>query len=83
MDNFLDNPDQSLTQRMLSYAPRLWYNMNFDASELWNDVSINSKGMLSINQQFENFDVQDALEHIQCPISLVLGRHDYFNSIHL
>ncbi len=84
MQKFVESNDQSFIQRMLAFGPRLWYNYNFDASKIWEDVAINSTGAGIIwGTIFENFDIIKVLKEIKCPIFLALGRYDYFNPPHL
>jgi proline iminopeptidase len=77
---FQQNETQSFVDRMLAFGPMLWFDPYFDASMLWKDVQVNPEAAAKIwGPLFENFDVQTALQAIQCPVWLALGRYDYFN----
>lgn len=77
------NPDQAFVIRMLKLAPMLWYDPNFDASFLWNDVRLDPLGSDIIwNKLFQDYEIPDMRE-LELPVLLLLGRHDYFNPPHL
>lgn len=84
MQKFIKSGGQSFVTRMLAFGPRLWYDYNFDASKLWENVEVNSMGVEIIwGTMFANYDTSKALKAIECPIFLALGRYDYFNPPHL
>ncbi len=84
MQKFVESGDQSFVGRMLAFGPRLWYDYNFDASKLWENVEVNPMGAEIIwGPMFANYDTTKALKTIKCPIFLALGRYDYFNPPHL
>jgi proline iminopeptidase len=80
MQNFIQCDNKSLINRMLAFGPRLWYDYNFDATNLWKGVNINAIGQEIIwGSMFENYPIADKLSNIKVPIFLALGRYDYFN----
>ena len=84
MQNFTQNDNKSLIDRMLAFGPRLWYDYNFDAGRLWEGVEINVVGSNIIwGSMFENYPIKERLSSIKLPILLALGRYDYFNPPHL
>lgn len=84
MQDFMKKAQPSFVERMLAFGPMLWYDYDFDASKLWEDVEINTLGSSIIwGSLFEGYEVATALNAVQCPILLVLGKHDYFNPPHL
>lgn len=84
MQKFIKSKDHSFIERMLAFGPRLWYDYTFDASKLWDDVTINSIGAEIIwGSMFADYDTAQTLKEITCPILLLLGRYDYFNPPHL
>jgi proline iminopeptidase len=84
MQKFSEGADHSFVARLLSFGARIWYDPNFDASQLWEGVVVNSVGGEVIwGSMFEGFDIAFALKSIKCPIFLALGRYDYFNPPHL
>lgn len=71
-------------QRMLVMGPMLWNDPQYDASHLWESISINTLWGESIwGHMFESYDTTESIENIECPIYIALGRHDYFNPPHL
>lgn len=84
MKRFSESGDQSFIARLLSFGPRIWYDENFDASNLWEGVEVNSVGAGIIwGSMFGTFDITSSLKAIKCPVFLALGRYDYFNPPHL
>lgn len=84
MKRFIESGDQSFVARLLSFGPRIWYDENFDASKLWEDVEVHSVGAGIIwGSMFAEYNVANTLKSIQCPTFLALGRYDYFNPPHL
>lgn len=78
------NSDQVFVQRMLTFAPMLWYDWNFDATFLWKDVILSAIGSNIIwGSMFSDYDMKKTLNKIHCPIFLALGRHDYWNPPYL
>lgn len=84
---FLKNMEvipNSFIERMLSFGPKLWFDYEFDARCLWQDVKMNSIGSEIIwGEMFANYPIKETLNSIECPIFLALGRYDYFNPPHL
>lgn len=84
MKEFSQKGHSSFVERMLAFGPRLWYDYNFDASSLWEEVEINSTGSAIVwGPMFETYDIAKSLKEINCSIFLALGKYDYFNPFHL
>lgn len=78
------SPDQVFVQRMLAFAPMIWYDWNFDATSLWKDVALNPVGSNIVwGNLFANYDIRKTLQLIHCPIFLALGRCDFWNPPYL
>ncbi|MBL3284817.1 Alpha/beta hydrolase [Rickettsiales endosymbiont of Paramecium tredecaurelia] len=84
MQEFAKSSNQSFVKRLLSFGPRIWYDYNFDASQLWEGVELHAIGAGIIwGSMFVDYDMSSALTAINAPILLALGRYDYFNPPHL
>lgn len=80
LEVFQQAHEPSFVDRMLAFGPMLWFDPYFDASMLWKDIHVNPEAAAKIwGPLFENFDVQAALQAINCPLWIGLGRYDYFN----
>jgi len=79
-----ENPTQAFITRALKFAPMIWYDENFDASNLWKDVKVNAEVMDYLWQKvFREIDITKNLEKLNIPILLGLGRYDYWNPPYL
>lgn len=68
-------------QRMLTFAPMIWYDFNYDAQHLWQDVNVNPTGASIVwGEMFDQYRIQGP---ITIPVFLGLGRYDYWNPPHL
>lgn len=84
MERFSISKDPSFVARMSAFAPKLWFDYEFDAASLWEGVAVNPVGAGIIwGDMFSEYNVNKALSEIKCPVFLALGRHDYFNPPHL
>lgn len=84
MQQFVEKGAPSFIRRMLAFGPRLWFDYRYDASELWDGVEVNAIGANILwGCPFADYPITHALNAIQCPIFLALGRYDYCNPPHL
>jgi proline iminopeptidase len=83
-DEIAAHPDQAFITRMLKFGPMIWYDFTYDASWLWEDVSLNPLGAeLVWGSMFKDLDIEKNLSLIKCPVFLALGRYDYWNPPYL
>jgi proline iminopeptidase len=78
------NPSQAFIIRALKFAPMIWYDENFDASNLWKDVTVNPEIMDYLwGSVFREIDITKNLDKLDIPVFLGLGRYDYWNPPYL
>jgi proline iminopeptidase len=78
------NPTQAFITRALKFSPMIWYDENFDASDLWKDVKVNPEIMDYLwGKVFREIDITKNLDHVNSPVFLGLGRYDYWNPPYL
>lgn len=78
------NPDNSFITRMLRFAPMIWYDYNYDAEWLWQDVDLSPVGASIVwGGMFNNYDIIKDLNKLKTPVLLLLGRYDYWNPPYL
>lgn len=78
------NPTQAFITRALLFIPMTWYNFNFDAHDLWKDVTVNPEIMDYLwGKVFHEMDITKQIDKLNCPVFLGLGRYDYWNPPYL
>jgi proline iminopeptidase len=78
------NPSQAFITRALKFGPMVWYDENFDASNLWKDVKVNPEIMDYLwGKVFREIDITKNLDKLNSPVLLGLGRYDYWNPPYL
>jgi proline iminopeptidase len=69
---------------ILKFSPMIWYDENFDATDLWRDVKVIPEVMDYLwGKVFREIDITKNLEKLNIPVFLGLGRYDYWNPPHL
>lgn len=69
-------------RRFITFCIRLgaksWYDPSFDASPLWEGVSVNMDGIDYLwGEAFRDLDIREGLQELKVPVYLALGRFDY------
>jgi proline iminopeptidase len=83
-DDIEANPNKSFIFYSLRSGPRIWYDYQFDASRLWQDVTVIPEMFDYVwGNLFKNIDITKNLESFNKPVLLMLGRYDYWNPPHL
>jgi proline iminopeptidase len=78
------NPNNAFIMKTLKFGPMIWYDENFDATKLWQDVEVVPEIMDYLwGKTFREIDITKDLNKITAPIFLGLGRYDYWNPPHL
>lgn len=87
------NPSQAFITRALKFGPMIWYNENFDATDLWRDVKVVPEIMDYLwGKVFREIDITKDLGKLSLsrygskrdiPVFLGLGRYDYWNPPYL
>lgn len=78
------NPKRAFITRMLVFAPMIWYQPDYDATWLWEEVEVIPEMFEHIwTQVFPELDITAHADKLQCPIFLGLGRYDYWNPPYL
>lgn len=78
------NPSQAFVTRALKFGPMIWYDENFDASNLWKDMKVNPEIMDYLwGKVFREIDITKNLDKLNSPVLLGLGRYDYWDPPYL
>lgn len=78
------NPNQAFITRAIKFGPMIWYNENFDATKLWQEVTVIPEIMDYLwGKVFREIDITKNLNKLNQPIFLGLGRYDYWNPPYL
>lgn len=78
------NPSQAFIARTLKFGPMIWYNEQFDATDLWRDVKVNPEIIDFLwGKVFREIDITTGLDKLTIPVFLGLGRYDYWNPPYL
>jgi len=78
------NPDKRFIFYSLRSGPRIWYDYQYDATPLWQDVSVIPEMFDYVwGKLFKEIDVTIGLDQLNIPVLLMLGRYDYWNPPHL
>lgn len=74
--NSLPEP-QNFIQDYLRNTPKIWFDYDFDASFLWENVEFNALGFHYIwGELFPKLDITQGLEDFQIPVAVMLGKYD-------
>ncbi|HLB41616.1 MAG TPA: alpha/beta hydrolase [Gammaproteobacteria bacterium] len=78
------NPDKRFIFYSLRSGPRIWYDYQYDAANLWENVTVIPEMFDYVwGSLFKNIDITKNLENFNKPVLLMLGRYDYWNPPHL
>lgn len=78
-ENFM-HMQNNFVGRMLCFGPMLWYQYDYDASDLWAKIHVNSDIVDYLwGQVFRHTDLTEGLLTLNMPIDIFLGRYDFFN----
>lgn len=78
------NPNKRFIYYSLRSGPRIWYDYQYDATPLWQDVTITPEMFdYVLGHLFKNIDITKGLQSLNKPVLLILGRYDYWNPPHL
>lgn len=68
---------KNFIQDYIRNTPKIWFDYNFDAAYLWDNVEFNSKGFNYIwGELFPKLDITQRLENFNIPIAVMLGKYD-------
>jgi proline iminopeptidase len=83
-NNLSTMPTNGFIERMLTFGPLLWYQYDYDASALWEDVKPVPEVVDFLwGKVFRELDIRDNIDKIHVPVYLALGRYDYWNPPYL
>jgi proline iminopeptidase len=72
------DPERRFITYCIKLGPRSWYDYNYDATELWQDINVN---MIAFDylwgEVFANIEITNGLDDLDMPVLLLLGKHDY------
>lgn len=72
------DPDRRFITFCLKLGARSWYDYSFDATHLWQDVSVNMPIIDHFwGQIFRDIDITQEIDRLNMPVLLMLGRYDY------
>lgn len=78
------HPDKRFISYSLRSGPRIWYDYQYDATPLWDNVSVIPEMFDYVwGNVFKNIDITKNLANFNKPLLLMLGRYDYWNPPHL
>lgn len=78
------NPNNAFITRMLKFAPMIWYQPDYDASWLWEDVHYIPRAIDYLwGEVFATINTHQLIASLKVPVFLGLGRYDYWNPPHL
>jgi proline iminopeptidase len=78
------NPDKRFILYSLRSGPRIWYDYQYDATQLWKDVTVIPEMFDYVwGHLLKNIDITKGLQSLNKPVLLMLGRYDYWNPPHL
>lgn len=78
------DPNRRFILYSLRSAPRIWYDYTYDATPLWQDVTVIPEMFDYVwGNLFRNIDITKNLANFNNPVLLMLGRYDYWNPPHL
>ncbi|MUH01169.1 alpha/beta fold hydrolase [Scytonema sp. UIC 10036] len=71
-------PEKSFITFCLLMGPKSWFDYNYDATKLWEDVEVNMTMFDYVwGEVFRDIDITKNLDKLQAPVLLALGRYDY------
>ncbi|WP_128544249.1 alpha/beta fold hydrolase [Larkinella soli] len=71
-------PERRFVAYCLGAGPRSWYEADFDAAALWEDVYTNMAMIdFAWGEVFRDIDITTGLEQFDKPVLLLLGRYDF------
>jgi proline iminopeptidase len=74
--NNLSEP-KNFIQDYVRKTPKIWFDYNFDAASLWENVEFNSKGFNYIwGELFPKLDITLGLEDFNIPVAVMVGKYD-------
>lgn len=76
----LSHMENTFVGRMLAFGPMLWYQHDYDASDLWANVHINEDIVNYLwGEVFRAHDLTPDLSSLKIPTDVILGKYDFFN----
>lgn len=78
------DPSRRFIHYSLRSGPRIWFDYNYDASWLWQDVTVIPEMFDYVwGNVFRKLDIQVRLADLKLPVFVGLGRYDYWNPPYL
>lgn len=71
------SPEESFISAYVADAPKLWYDINYDASFLWRGVPVNMNAIRFFRQSFLEYELWRGADRLKAPVLIVMGRFDY------
>lgn len=78
-DNFINTlPEpQNFIQDYIRNTPKIWFNYDFNAAPLWDNVEFNSQGFNYIwGELFPQLDITQGIENFNIPVAVMVGACD-------
>jgi proline iminopeptidase len=71
------SPAKALVARYVADGPMCWYDPDFDASPLWQGMSINMDVLDALYRLFTEYELAWDPARLPAPVLVLMGRHDY------
>lgn len=73
-----ESPERRFITHCLALGPRSWYDYRFDATPLWQGVTVNMPIIDHLwGTVFRDIDISQGLEDFYRPVFIALGLHDF------
>lgn len=71
-------PEQAYVRRYVAEGPRYWYDLNYNASKLWDGVPLNMD-VINVFRTFfaEGYEMRCNPDQLTAPVLVAVGRYDY------
>ncbi|MCC5857790.1 MAG: alpha/beta hydrolase [Ectothiorhodospiraceae bacterium] len=71
------HPEELFVAQYVADGPKYWYDATFDASALWKAVPVNIEALGAFKNFFVEYEFSWDPAHLNAPVLVVMGRHDY------
>lgn len=69
--------EEAYVAEYVADAPLYWYDAEYDASWLWQNLTFSMKAVLAFRDLFQNYEMSWDQEKMKAPVLVVMGLYDY------